>query len=96
MDAMPHLNGETVFLEYGPRGGERRTFQGTIRVDGIDIGGTVYSPSYAAVECMRQAGSQRRTANGWTMWKTSSGEFLADVYERIVEIPQFAEDSSAV
>jgi hypothetical protein len=32
---------------------------------------------------MKQLGSQRPTANGWIMWKTDSGEFLTDLYEKI-------------
>ena len=47
------------------------------------MNGNVYSPSYAAVVCMKQVGSQRRTANGWIMWKTTSGEFLTDLYEKM-------------
>jgi hypothetical protein len=47
------------------------------------VKGTVYSPSYAAVVCMKPVGSQRRTANGWIMWKTKHGEFLTDLYEKV-------------
>jgi hypothetical protein len=81
--AVPALLNRPLYLEYGPRGSPKKTFQGIVREGGIEIDGTVYSPSYAAVECMRQAGSQRRTANGWTMWKTVEGELIDDVYERI-------------
>jgi hypothetical protein len=83
LEAMPELIGESVFLEYGPRGAEKRTFQGIVRQGGIEVNGNVYSPSYAAVLCMKQLGSQRRTANGWIMWKTKSGELLTDLYEKI-------------
>jgi hypothetical protein len=83
LEAMPEFIGESVFLEYGPRGAERRTFQGIVRQDGIEVNGTVYSPSSAAVVCMKQVGSQRRTANGWIMWKTKNGEFLTDLYEKV-------------
>jgi hypothetical protein len=83
LEAMPELVGESVFLEYGPRGAEKRTFQGIVRQDGIEVNGNVYSPSSAAVLCMKQLGSQRPTANGWIMWKTDSGEFLTDLYEKI-------------
>jgi hypothetical protein len=84
LDAVPALEGQTVYLEYGPRGGERKTFQGTIRQDGVEVDGEVYSPSYAAVLCMRKAGSRRETANGWVMWKNQDGEFLTDLYEKNV------------
>ena len=83
LEARPTLEGQTVVLEYGPRGMERRTFRGTIRREGIEFGGRIFSPSYAAVECMRQAGSSRHTANGWTMWKTEDGRYLNDWYREI-------------
>ena len=34
LDAQEALVGQPVFLEYGPRGGERRTFRGVIRPEG--------------------------------------------------------------
>jgi hypothetical protein len=86
LDAMPALEGQTFLLEYGPRGGERKIFQGTIRQDGMEVDGEVNSPSYAAVRCMRKAGSQRETANGWEMWKNKDGEFLSDLYEKHVNV----------
>jgi hypothetical protein len=82
---MPELLNQQVILEYGPRGSQRRRFQGTIRPDGIEIDGEVYSPSYSAVLCMQRAGSQRRTANGWVMWKTEQGEYLDALYTRARE-----------
>jgi hypothetical protein len=96
LDAQPALIGQPVFLEYGPRGSERRTFQGVIRADGIEVGGVVYSPSGAAMVCIKQAGSQRQTANGWVMWKTSSGELLDDLYARVRHQDEGAGDGSAV
>src|SRR5262249_42878387 len=62
-------DGQPLTLEYGPRGGERRTFAGLVRQVGIEVDGKVYSPSYAAVYCIQKAGSKRKTANGWIMWK---------------------------
>jgi len=79
---VPGLLGQSVFLEYGPRGSEKRTFQGIVRADGIEVSGKTYSPSHAAVYCMREAGSERRTANGWVMWRTEEGDLLTDLYER--------------
>lgn len=92
LEAQPALIGQPVYLEYGPRGSERRTYQGIIRQDGIEVSGTVYSPSYAAVACMRQAGSQRRTANGWMMWKTQNGDLINEVYEQIQRTQNTADD----
>jgi hypothetical protein len=70
-------------LEYGPRGSQRRTFTGVLRGDGIEIDGKTYSLSYGAVHCMQHAGSTRRTANGWVMWRAPSGDLLSQIYEGI-------------
>lgn len=81
--SMPNLVGSRLKLEYGPRGSERRTFEGLLRSDGVEIDGKLFSPSYAAVYCMRKAGSTRKTANGWTMWRTEDGGLLIDLYNRL-------------
>ena len=83
IDANPNLLGQTITLEYGPRGGKRQTFAGVLRRDGVEVDGKMYSLSYGAVECMRKAGSSRKTANGWTMWKSLSGETLDLLYSRL-------------
>jgi hypothetical protein len=83
LTAMPELMGRTVKLEYGPRGGKRRTFEGILRNGGIEFDGEVRPISSAAVHCMKKAGSTRKTANGWTLWKTASGEYLLDVYRKL-------------
>lgn len=75
--------GETLTLEYGPRGQKKQKFNAIVREDGMEVDGKVYSPSYAAVVCMRKAGSDRSTANGWSMWKNSKGELLDDLYKRL-------------
>jgi hypothetical protein len=82
LDLVPDIIGSEVTLEYGPRGRERRSFRGIIRADGVEVDGKVYSPSYAAVACMKEAGSTRHTANGWVMWRTPAGETLSELYRR--------------
>lgn len=76
-------NGDPLLMEYGPRGKPRQTFRGTVRKDGIEVNGKVFSPSYAAVEHIRNAGSDRKTANGWVVWKTPDGKYLDDLYQQI-------------
>ncbi len=83
LDAFPYLEGQQVFLKYGPLGKPKQTFEGTIRKEGIEVDGKVYSPSYAAVACMKKAGSSRKTANGWLMCKTEQGKLLNDLYQEI-------------
>jgi hypothetical protein len=75
--------GETLHLEYGPRGGKKGHFEATVRPDGLEVDGTVFSPSYAAVHCMRKAGSQRQTANGWVMWRRQDGSLMDDLVSRL-------------
>jgi hypothetical protein len=83
LDAGLLSEGQVLLMDYGPRGSDRRTFQGIVRKEGIEVEGKVYSPSYAAVRCIQQAGSSRTTANGWIMWKTQDGEYLTDLYEKL-------------
>jgi hypothetical protein len=85
INAHPSVVGETVYLEYGPRGKPKKTFQGTVKEEGIEVEGHVYSPSYAAVYCIQKAGSPRKTANGWVMWKTKDGQYLNDLYRRFAK-----------
>jgi len=56
-----------------------------VKKEGIEVDGNVYSPSYAAVYCIQKAGSPRKTANGWIMWKTKEGEYLDDLYKQIAD-----------
>jgi hypothetical protein len=83
LSGMPELLGQTLHMEYGPRGGQRQTFEGIIRPEGIEVDGAVSSPSQAAVRCIQKAGSPRKTANGWVVWKTASGDYLTDLYQRL-------------
>ena len=93
LDAFPSLEDQHVFLNYGPLGKPKQTFEGTIKKEGIEVDNKVYSPSYAAVYCIQKAGSPRKTANGWTMWKTKEGKYLNDLYK---EISNKAHESVAV
>jgi len=79
-------DGDTLYLEYGPRGQGKLRFEGIARQDGIEIDGKVYSPSYAAVACIQKTGSQRQTANGWTMWRRQDGLFLNDLYHQALDM----------
>jgi hypothetical protein len=101
LNAFPAIVGQEVLLEYGPRGKPKQTFQGTIKKEGIEVDGKTYSPSYAAVYCIQKAGSPRKTANGWLMWKTKEGKYLNDLYQLMkdeqsdFEAPEALENASA-
>ena len=82
--------GEKLNVEYGPRGGKRERFEATVRPDGLEVDGKIFSPSYAAVHCMRKAGSQRRTANGWIMWRKEDGTLIDELVARLPREPDAA------
>lgn len=73
--------GQTIVHSYKPRGGKNRTFNGSLLKDGsiAVLDQTFTSPSYAALACIQEAGSERKTVNGWTSWRTKDGKFLAQV-----------------
>jgi len=43
------------------------------------------SPSYAAIFCIQNAGSERTTVNGWTSWRTREGKFLSQLRSEYLE-----------
>lgn len=75
--------GQTVLLDYGPRGKAKKQWKGILRKDGVEIDGKIMSLSAAAVYCIQQAGSPRGTANGWIMWKTEDGTYLNEFYNKV-------------
>lgn len=72
---------DQVSMIYKPRGGDRKTYKAQIDKDGsiTVLGKKFSSPSYAAIFCIQDAGSDRKTVNGWTSWKASNGKFLSDL-----------------
>jgi hypothetical protein len=79
--------GDKIFLSYKSRqSGERRNYEATIRNGGIiEILGRVFdNPSYAALYCIQDAGSNRNTVNGWTSWKNSQGTLLSELREQFL------------
>jgi hypothetical protein len=54
---------------------------GSLRADGQSFS----SPSYAAIYFINKAGSPRQTVNGWTAWRTESGEFLSELREQFLK-----------
>ena len=75
--------GQTVLLDYGPRGKPKKQWKGVLCNDGVEIDGKVMSLSAAAVYCIRKVGSKRETANGWIMWKTEDGKLLSEFYNKV-------------
>jgi hypothetical protein len=67
---------EQIYFEYGQRGTKKKKYSATIQEDGslAVLGGIYKSPSWAALACMQDSGSNRKTVNGWTAWRTLDGK----------------------
>lgn len=78
--------GQCLLMPYKPRNGSQRTYEGIICDDGsIEVLGKRFSsPSYAAVFGIQDAGSTRKTVNGWTAWRTHDGELLSIFRDRFL------------
>ena len=86
IDAQLLHTGQKINMPYKPRNGEHRDYEATIFEDGsIELLGKQFSsPSYAAVYGIQDAGSDRKTVNGWTAWRLDNGDLLSDVRERFL------------
>lgn len=79
--------GDQLTMQYKPKGGQQSSYTATVRGDGsIELLDKVFtSPSYAAVEAIQQAGSNRKTENGWIRWRVADGRLLSDIREEYIE-----------
>ena len=79
--------GETLNMACRPRGGERKQYEATVvEGGGLQVMGKSFSaPSYAALLCIQNAGSDRNTVNGWTTWRNADGHTLADLRDKFLE-----------
>lgn len=77
---------DKLFMLYKPRNGQQKRYEATILEDGsLDVlGQTFSSPSYAALAGIQDAGSDRKTVNGWTSWKTQDGQTIADLRDKLL------------
>jgi hypothetical protein len=75
--------GEKLKMIYGPRKGNKKHYEGTIGKDGsvTVLGKTFSSLSFAAVHAIQNAGSNRKTVNGWTAWRNPDGKYLSELRE---------------
>ena len=46
------------------------------------------SPSYAALFCIKDAGSNRDSVNGWTKWKIKNGEQSSEIRSSYLRISE--------
>jgi hypothetical protein len=84
LDAKMLTVGQRLQMPYKPRNGSPRNYEAKICEDGsIELLGKQFSsPSYAAVYGIQDAGSERKTVNGWTAWRTDDGEFLSALRDK--------------
>lgn len=77
---------EIIFMSYKPRNGQLKRYEGKILEDGsIEVLEQIFSsPSYAALAGIQNAGSDRKTVNGWTSWKTKDDKTLAELREQFL------------
>jgi len=68
-------------MNYRPRNGQLKKYEAQILEDGSlhVLNQHFSSPSYAALACIKDAGSDRLTVNGWTSWKNSKGLTLSEI-----------------
>ena len=73
--------GDELVMTYKPRGGNQKKYKAVITEDGSMnvLGKKFKSPSYAALLGIKDAGSHRKTVNGWTSWKNKNEKLLADL-----------------
>ncbi len=79
---------QKLIMIYKPRnGGAQKKYTAIVLEDGsLKLMDQVYSsPSYAALAGIQDSGSDRKTVNGWTSWKTEDGIIIADLRDKMNE-----------
>ena len=78
--------GEKLTMPYRPRNGQPKKYEATVLADGsLELLGQQFSsPSYAALAGIQDAGSDRKTVNGWTSWKNQKSKTLADLRDQLL------------
>jgi len=79
--------GETLIMLYKPKHGQQKRYEATILEDGsLELLGQQFSsPSYAALAGIQNAGSDRKTVNGWTSWRNNQYQTLAGLREQFID-----------
>jgi hypothetical protein len=78
--------GEKLSMSYKPRNGQPKKYEAVVLEDGsLELLGQQFSsPSYAALAGIQDAGSDRKTVNGWTSWKNLQNRTLAELREQLL------------
>jgi len=77
---------DKLYMSYKPRNGDKKEYEAVILSDGSLslLGQTFSSPSSAAIAGIQDAGSDRKTENGWTSWETKDGKTLAVLRDKLM------------
>lgn len=80
---------EKIYMQYKPKNGLQKRYEATVLHDGsIQLLNHVFSsPSYAALAGIQDAGSDRKTVNGWTSWRNDKNKTLAELREQLLNTP---------
>lgn len=90
---------EGLVMSYAPQGQPAVDYEATVSPSGgIQIGDRAFtSPSQAALSCMVDAGSTRRTVNGWTSWRTKVGnKLLSELREEHIKKKSTESDATEI
>jgi hypothetical protein len=73
-------------MTYKPRNKQQKGYEAVVLEDGSLklLGRQFSSPTYAALAAIQDAGSDRKTVNGWTTWKNHKNRTLADLREELL------------
>jgi hypothetical protein len=72
--------GQELYLKY-----KNKKYAAIVGSDGSlqVLNNSFNSPSYAAIVYIQDAGSSRKTINGWTSWETSEGILLSELRNQV-------------
>lgn len=81
--------GEKLNMTYKPKNGEQKQYFATVLEDGaLEVLGQQFSsPSYAALAGIQDAGSDRKTVNGWISWKNENNKTLHELRDKLLNMP---------
>jgi hypothetical protein len=79
---------ETLYMNFKPKNGKMKKYEATVLDDGsLSFLNQIFgSPSNAAIAGIQDAGSERKTSNGWVTWKTKDGKTLAELRNDYTDI----------
>jgi hypothetical protein len=74
---------DQLTLKYKPKNGEQKTYVAVLQPDfTLKIDDQIFNAlSYAALYCINKSGSPRKTVNGWTSFRDSSGKLMSVLRE---------------